>query len=292
MIPEIYYKAILSTTAWYQLQTMKFQNSIILLLFAFGNAQDVDTSDTYQKFVEEVISEDELYYNDYEYMNENENQIKRERDELAKEAARSRQFTAEKERIQKQREEAFADELAQVKEDKTAAKKLMQQKKRDAKIVKRIFKSFQSNDYYAILGIRNFIFSNLQIPSRSITIMPNHFVIRIPGFELFNISEKQIKKAYREMAKLVHPDKSKDPRAAEAFLLVEDAATILLNDATRSEYDLMIHVGRNERQKRIANQIGQGIEKFFLMTNTVASLAKKLLGPLTIPVVVLVAVIA
>lgn len=274
---------------------MTCRNSIALFVFvlcSFGNAQAADATDENVRFVEEVISEDNLYYNDYEYRNEIEEQLRHEKEELTQEAARSKILVAENERIQKQREEAFANELEQLKEDKAAAKKLLQRKKRDAKVVNRIYKSFQSNNYYAVLGIRNFMFSNLRIPNHTITIVPNYFVVRIPGFELFNISEKQIKKAYREMAKLVHPDKSKDPRAAEAFLLVEDAAMILLNDASRFEYDMLIQKERKELQIRIVNQIGDGIEKSFMMANTVVRLAKKLLGPFTIPVVVLVALIA
>ena len=260
----------------------------MLVMYSFGNAQNADTSDEYLKYVKEVISEDELYYNDYDNLYESEEENRREKSE----SVQSQKRTAENERIRKQREESFANEVAQLKEDKAAVKKLLQQKKRDTRIVNRIYKEFQSNNYYAVLGIRNFIFSNFHIPNHTITIVPKYFVVRIPGFELFHISEKQINRAYREMAKLVHPDKSIDPRAAEAFLLLEDAATILLNDATRSEYDMMIRKERGERRLRLVNQIRQAIEKSVVMTTVVLRSAKTFLGPLTIPVVVLVALIA
>jgi DnaJ domain len=275
---------------------MNFENAIamfILVLYSFDNAQAVDSSDEYIQFVEEILSEDESYYNDYVYVNESDEQIRRDKKEFEKETVRSKNFITENERIQALREESFARELAQVKkEDRATAKKLLQQKNRDAQTADRIFRSFQSNDYYSVLGIRNFAFSNLRIPNRTMTIIPKYFVVHIPGFDLFNISEKQIKRAYREMAKLVHPDKSKDPRAVKVFLMVENAAAVLLNDVTRSEYDMMILKERRERQTRMLHQIRQGIEKSFMMTNTVLHSARKLLGPFSIPVVVLVALVA
>lgn len=276
-------------------RAMNFRNAItvfVVVLCCFDGYQAADTSDEYLKFVEEIISEDESYYNDFAYVNENEEQIRREEEELKKQTERSEKLLTENERIQKIREEKFARELAQVKEDKAAAKKLLQQRKRDAKTVDRIYKAFQSKNYYAVLGIRIYIFSNLRISNRTITIVPKHFALRVPGFELFYISERQIKRAYREMAKLVHPDKSKDPRAVEAFLLVEKAAAVLLDDETRSEYDIMLQMERKERRTIIANQVRQGVERSFFVTSTLLRSVRKILGPFTIPVAVLVALIA
>jgi hypothetical protein len=222
-------------------------------------------------------------------VNEIENQIRQEEKDLEHEGVQARN---EHERIQLLREESFAREIAEVKEDRVAAKKLLQQRKQDAKIVHRIFKAYQSNDYYGVLGIRNFVFSNWYIPHRTVTIIPKYFVVNVPGFEIFTISKKKIKRAYREMVKFVHPDKSKDPRAVEAFLMVENAAAILLNEETRSEYDMIIQKDNRERRTRIVNQIRQGIERSLVMTNAVLSSARRLLGPLSIPFVVLVALIA
>lgn len=266
---------------------------LIFILYSFDYAQAVDTHDGYLKFIEGIISEDESYYNDYRYsVNEKEEKNRNNKEGFEKETKRSKSFTTENEQIQTLRKESFARELAHTKEDMAASQKILQQKKQDAKTVHRIFRAFQSNDYYAVLGIRNFVFSNLRIPTRTIKVIPKYVVVRIPGFELFTISEKQIKRAYREMAKLVHPDKSKDPRAVEAFLLVEDVAAILLNDVTRSEYNALIQKERREHRKRIVDQVIQGIEKSLLISNTVLHSAKRLVGSFCIPVVMLVALIA
>jgi len=48
-------------------------------------------------------------------------------------------------------------------------------------------------------------------------------------------SESEIKKAYREKAKMYHPDRNKHPRAAEAFVLVNEAYEMLLNPSSIKE---------------------------------------------------------
>lgn len=59
-------------------------------------------------------------------------------------------------------------------------------------------------DYYSILGLRK------------------------------GASESEIKKAYRAKAKQYHPDRNKHPRAAEAFVLVNEAYEMLLNPSFQS----------------------------------------------------------
>src|ERR1700710_1350689 len=51
-------------------------------------------------------------------------------------------------------------------------------------------------------------------------------------------SEKEIKSAYRKLAKELHPDKNKDnPKASERFSEVTAAYDLLSDDAKRARYD-------------------------------------------------------
>ena len=64
--------------------------------------------------------------------------------------------------------------------------------------------------------------------------------------DLYNIleieitaTENDIKKAYHRLAKIYHPDKSKDSNAHEKFQKIQSAYEILSNDKTRHEYQKM-----------------------------------------------------
>lgn len=50
-------------------------------------------------------------------------------------------------------------------------------------------------------------------------------------------SSKEIKKAFRLLARKYHPDVSKDLRAADAFKSIRHAYEVLANEATRAQYD-------------------------------------------------------
>lgn len=50
-------------------------------------------------------------------------------------------------------------------------------------------------------------------------------------------SISEISKAYRELSKKYHPDKSDDPDAEKKFIEIVNAYEILKNPITRSEYD-------------------------------------------------------
>lgn len=57
------------------------------------------------------------------------------------------------------------------------------------------------------------------------------------GVEL-HATEAELKKAYRQLAVQVHPDKNKHPRAGEAFKVLRAAWDIVSNPETRREYEL------------------------------------------------------
>lgn len=52
-----------------------------------------------------------------------------------------------------------------------------------------------------------------------------------------NATDKEIEKAYRELAKQVHPDLTDDPDATEKFKLINEANQVLSDNKKRSLYD-------------------------------------------------------
>ncbi|MEM4711357.1 MAG: DnaJ domain-containing protein, partial [Candidatus Woesearchaeota archaeon] len=52
-----------------------------------------------------------------------------------------------------------------------------------------------------------------------------------------NATKEEIKSAYKRLAKQYHPDVNKDPDAAEKFKEINEAASVLGDDAKRKQYD-------------------------------------------------------
>src|ERR687886_870778 len=55
--------------------------------------------------------------------------------------------------------------------------------------------------------------------------------------------EQEIKKAFRRLARQLHPDVSEEPDAAERFREVTEAYEVLSNSETRQLYDRYGHAG-------------------------------------------------
>lgn len=64
-------------------------------------------------------------------------------------------------------------------------------------------------------------------------------------------SDAEIKKAYKKLALVLHPDKNRAPGSAEAFKAVGNAVAILTNDEKRKSYDLY---GTEEEQSTRRHQ--------------------------------------
>ncbi len=56
-----------------------------------------------------------------------------------------------------------------------------------------------------------------------------------------NASEKEIRKAYRDLARKYHPDVCKDPGAEEKFKKINEAYSVLSDPQKRAQYDRMGH---------------------------------------------------
>src|SRR5438309_7786630 len=75
-------------------------------------------------------------------------------------------------------------------------------------------------------------------------------------------SEKEIKSAYRRLARQYHPDVNKDPKATDRFKLINEAYEVLRDPKKRVKYDqLGSDWERVEREQEFARQYqtqGQG----------------------------------
>src|SRR5256714_14629499 len=68
-------------------------------------------------------------------------------------------------------------------------------------------------------------------------------------------SEKEIKSAYRRLARQYHPDVNKDPKATDRFKLINEAYEVLSDPKRRSKYDqLGSDWERIEREQEFARQ--------------------------------------
>jgi DnaJ-class molecular chaperone len=68
-------------------------------------------------------------------------------------------------------------------------------------------------------------------------------------------SEKEIKSAYRRLARQYHPDVNKDPKATERFKLINEAYEVLSDPKKRTKYDqLGADWERIEREQEFARQ--------------------------------------
>lgn len=192
--------------------------------------------------------------------------------ELKREANAKAQLEAEKikaAKIAAEREAAFEAELARTKDAKQRTE-LERQKAQDAKIVRKVLQQGKKGHHYSVLGFK--------CQWGEFSIGPLKFC---------SIKNGEIKKAYRNMARLVHPDKNRDGRAEEAFNLLEQSSSILLDEKKRKEYDLKLKVQRKELFKK---SLGTVNETWNVVAKTFKTL-KAILGPFATPIFVLVALI-
>lgn len=230
-------------------------------------------------YVKEVLEEDREHYGDQEsYMHDYANAERNE--EMKRETEQERIAKEEAERVRAEREKAFEAEVKRL--SKEQQKEARKQKRKDAAIVRRVLQAAQREKHYEVLGLRNL---ELRVPSRSIKL--STFTLRIPGFSLLRVSTRQIKRAYRNMARAIHPDKNRDGRAVEAFHAVENAAATLLDPGARKKYDEMARARRlrlrEERMRILYDITGTAIG----ITTRFVTVFRRVLGPFAFPITII-----
>lgn len=201
---------------------------------------------------------------------------KKEAENAKRKAAQEEEVASEEaERTRLRREAAFEAELKKMNEEQR--KKAKRQKARDAKVVKRILKAHEAGRHYAVLGVRN-----LEFQAGPIYL----FNFMIGPITLFRTKTKDIKRAYRNLARTVHPDKNKDGRAEEAFHALETSAAILTDDKQRSDYDKRIIATRRRRNKYAMERVVGVSQLAWTKTAMTLRMAKRILGPFSTPILV------
>jgi curved DNA-binding protein CbpA len=214
-------------------------------------------------------------------LNQLENELLKKQAEMD-EAKRQENIKSNEEAIQKkneaiakQREEAFEAELAKIR-DENLKKKMQRQKQQDAKVVKRVLHNYAKGRHYAVLGFKIVcsMFGEMQ-------------VFGLPYLKLCSMNTSQIKSAYRQSAKLVHPDKNRDGHAAEAFDALEKSASLLLDPVKKKEYDLKL----KRQRKELVHSFVTLIDSIRKSVVSFVDVARKVLGPFATPFLILFAVI-
>ena len=268
-----------------------------ILVLALCLALTQASNDEYLQEVLDEAAQNEHSNDHYAYDDADAEKIQHQKEEEAqrREQAEAERRAAEeermaeqeriaKEKLQREREAAFEAELARMNDEEQ--KEALKQKRKDAKVVKRILRAAGRGNLYGILGLRNW---EVQLAQRPFKLGPYEF--SLPFKSLFHIPPKAIKRAYRVAAKLVHPDKNRDGRAVEAFVAVEEAASILGDDTKRAIYDEEVRLRQAERNKAVKQVVGGTVSKALGVVRRVISIVRRVLGPFAFPIFILTALI-
>ena len=159
------------------------------------------------------------------------------------------------------REKQFQQDLKQMDKETAAAAK--RKRKSDKKVIDRVLRASTQGNLYAVLGVEKkwWRFWTLLIDT-------DH-----------SVSSKQVKVAYRTMAKRIHPDKNKDARAEDAFDLLQEAHEILGNERSKLEYDRKVaRMKRNGREDAISKTVDV-VTNAWERSSDVLSAISRVLGP-------------
>lgn len=216
--------------------------------------------------------EDDYYKREEERRAEAESQRQAEAERIAQEQA---------DKIASERERAFQAQLDKMSAEQQKA--ALRQKRKDAKTVRSVLKASKRKDYYQVLGIRNW---NWKVPPREFDIF-GLFSFKLPGISLKETTMKDIRRAYRNRAMTVHPDKNRDGRAQEAFIEVENAVSILSDNQLREEYDEDQRLRRLEQREGQLDLVLDSLASAQSMALGTLKAIRALLGPFATPVFIL-----
>jgi len=235
-----------------------------------------DDYDRHHQFEDDPNFDAEAYQEDYIRKEEEAERLEQERL-----AARERQ---EAERIRQEREAAFELEVSQMEEAK--AKAARKQKKKDAQICRRVLNASKHGDHYRVLGLWNF---EIELSERKIGVW--RLALTIPAIKLFRIPAKKIRKSYRKVSLEVHPDRNRDGRAHEAFLALEQSASILSDEKQRAAVDEEIRRKRQRTKQKALMRAHGAMNASVKVTSRTIGIVRSVLGPFAVPVSIIGALI-
>jgi hypothetical protein len=276
--------------------------SVLLFATQIERAEGIRDNDSEaDEYVRQVIEEDQDHYYDEYHADESvyqdsyntnngEDGGNKEEEEIIDEEQRRRN---EEERVSREaanrlaekREREFQTELDRM--DKEEKKKALKQKKIDGRRVQSVLKAAKHDNLYGILGIRNW---KIFLPPREINIA-SLIKFTIPGIIIKETSERDIRKQFRKRAMQIHPDKNKDGRALEAFIVVENAAAILSDKQQRNIYDEENKLYRSNRLQANQRLMTTTILSAWNAIRRVVKILKTFLGPFFVPVSIVLAMI-
>ena len=182
------------------------------------------------------------------------------------ETAKEEEKRKKAEQIAREREAAYEAELARVTDEK-AKRRLKRQKLQDNRIVRQILSNSEKGKHYAVVGLGRASWGELEIGP----------------FKFFSVTQGDVKRSYRKVARSVHPDKNRDGRAAEAFDALERSANMLLDEAKKKNYDAKLKRQRIEIIKGVYLSFWEVCSS--IMTGI--SALHKILGPFATPITIL-----
>lgn len=262
-----------------------FQILLVLSLFS----QSIAQNDEYDEYVRQVLEDErelngEQYYGDDPHIDpehlkkEQETARKLEQNRVKEEQKRAEAL--KQEQVRMQREAEFEAELQKMND--VQKKQAMKQKKQDSKMIRRILKASSLNKHYAVLGLKNMEFN----------VGPYQLFGQVLGpWRIFQITPRHVKVAYRSRSKAAHPDKNKDDRATEAFIAVEGAAAILLDESSKLEYDKVMRIEQENQRKLMMAAVKLVASTIKAYLNKMWWVFRRLVGPFAYPIVVLTALI-
>lgn len=260
----------------------------MLTLLVFSSVLTVAVADANDDLLQELLEEERRaeeermkeagHEYDDDYIQKQQDEMNRQEKMRQQEATSAKDQAQEQEleRIRQQREAEFEANLARMNDDQKKA--AVKQKKQDSKIVKGVLNAANKENHYAVLGLYNFEW----------TVGPlKIYKYQLGPYTFFRPNSKDVKAAYRKRAKLTHPDKNRDGRAAEAFVRVEEAATILGDEKKREEYDNLRQLDRIAQRAAIMKMINLVVNTVKTQVSRVIWIFKNLLGPFATPIFIL-----
>ena len=263
-------------------------------LFASSTIPQIRADRMEDDYVRQVIEEDQQHYGDHynDHTQEDDhdayNHHRQQEEEYVDEEQRRRDMEEQAAReVAADRERKFQAELDRI-DDQEQKKRALKQKRIDGKTVRSVLKAAERNDLYKVMGLRNL---TVRIPPFHINIA-GAVRFTIPGFTILKGATKDvIKKQFRQRAMMVHPDKNRDGRAQEAFVAVQNAASILSDEDQRQRYDAEWKAFRSSKLESHKQLVATSLAAAWAITRKIVKMVQTLLGPFFVPVLIIGALI-